>query len=105
MYTKIISFTYLPLFYQMAIYVYISTRECISVIFSSSVTSRYNMCLVISVRVLYPSTLYILLVVIELAEDFLSNYSHVTIGSADLVANHDITQIIEVCPHVDKPAM
>ena len=48
---------------------------------------------------------FILLVVIELAEDFLSSYSHVTIGSADLVANHDITQIIEVCPHVDKPAM
>ena len=48
---------------------------------------------------------FILLVVIELAEDFLSKYSHVTIGSADLVANHDITQIIEVCPHVDKPAM
>ena len=48
---------------------------------------------------------FILLVITELAEDFLSKYSHVTVGSADLVANHDITQIIEVCPHVDKPAM
>ena len=41
----------------------------------------------------------------ELAKDFLTDYSHVTIGSTDLVANHDITQIIEVCPQDDKPTM
>ena len=52
--------------------------------------------------VLYHVTL---LVSTELAKDFLADYSHVTIGSADLVANHDITQIIEVCPQDDKPTM
>ena len=46
-----------------------------------------------------------LLVSIELAEDFLNDYAHVTIGSTDLVANHDITQIVEVCLPDDKPTM
>ena len=45
------------------------------------------------------------LVFAELAEEFLTTYSHVTIGSANLVANHDITQIVEVCSQDDKPSM
>ena len=41
----------------------------------------------------------------ELAEEFLTEYSHVTVGSTNLVANHDITQIVEVCSQDDKPSM
>lgn len=53
-----------------------------------------------------PVSQYItLLVSTELAEDFLNDYTHVTIGSTNLVANHDITQIIEMCSQDEKPTM
>ena len=37
-----------------------------------------------------------------LAEDFLTDYIQVNIGSLDLCANHNITQIVEVCPEYTK---
>lgn len=55
--------------------------------------------------VLYSGTLVTLFVSTELAEEFLNDYAHVTIGSTDLVANHDITQVVEVCLSADKPTM
>ena len=41
--------------------------------------------------------------IVGLAKEFLGDYSQVNIGSADLVANHDITQIVEVCSSATKP--
>jgi len=55
--------------------------------------------------VLYPGSYITLFVFTELAEEFLNDYAHITVGSTDLVANHDITQIIEVCLPADKPTM
>ena len=37
-----------------------------------------------------------------LAEDFLTDYIQVNIGSLELCANHNITQIVEVCPDYQK---
>lgn len=37
-----------------------------------------------------------------LAEDFLKEYVHVNIGALSLCANHNITQIIDVCEEHDK---
>ena len=37
-----------------------------------------------------------------LAEDFLHDYVHVTIGSLQLSANHNILQIIDVCTEPEK---
>lgn len=37
-----------------------------------------------------------------LAEDFLKDYIQVNIGSLDLCANHNITQIVEVCEDYEK---
>ena len=37
-----------------------------------------------------------------MAEDFLVDYIQVNIGSVDLCANHNITQIIEVCEDWEK---
>ena len=37
-----------------------------------------------------------------LAEDFLVDYIQVNIGSMELCANHNITQIIEVCEDWEK---
>lgn len=37
-----------------------------------------------------------------LAEDFLVDYIQVNIGSIDLCANHNITQIIQICEEYDK---
>ena len=37
-----------------------------------------------------------------LAEDFLQDYIQVNIGSLDLCANHNITQIIEICEDYEK---
>ena len=37
-----------------------------------------------------------------LAEDFLSDYIQVNIGSLDLCANHNILQIIEMCEEYEK---
>ena len=39
---------------------------------------------------------------IGLAEDFLNDYIQVNIGSLELCANHNITQIVEVCPEYAK---
>ena len=33
----------------------------------------------------------------KLAEDFLSDYAHINIGSVGLSANHNIMQIVDVC--------
>ena len=38
----------------------------------------------------------------KLAEDFLSTYVHVTIGAAELTANPNIKQIVEVCEESEK---
>ena len=39
----------------------------------------------------------------KLAEDFISNYVHITIGSCDmLTANPNIKQIVELCPESEK---
>ena len=40
-----------------------------------------------------------------LAKEFLSDYCQVNIGSTDLVANHNITQIVEVCLSETKSSM
>ena len=37
-----------------------------------------------------------------LAEDFLHDYVHITIGSLQLSANHNILQIIDVCTEPEK---
>ena len=37
-----------------------------------------------------------------LATDFLKDYVHINIGSLDLSANHNITQIIEICQDYEK---
>ncbi|RLU23438.1 hypothetical protein DMN91_003642 [Ooceraea biroi] len=37
-----------------------------------------------------------------LAEDFLTDYAHLNIGSLTLSANHNITQIIDVCQEYEK---
>jgi ATP-dependent RNA helicase DDX5/DBP2 len=37
-----------------------------------------------------------------LANDYLSNFYQVTVGSLDLAANKDVTQVIEVCEDRDK---
>lgn len=37
-----------------------------------------------------------------LAEDFLKNYVQVNIGALQLTANHNITQIVDVCEEMDK---
>nr|XP_046468760.1 probable ATP-dependent RNA helicase DDX5 isoform X2 [Neodiprion pinetum] len=37
-----------------------------------------------------------------LAEDFLSNYTHLNIGSLTLSANHNIIQIVDVCQEFEK---
>lgn len=39
---------------------------------------------------------------VGLAVDFLKDYVHVNIGSLDLSANHNITQIIEICQDYEK---
>ncbi|XP_065899729.1 uncharacterized protein [Dysidea avara] len=41
----------------------------------------------------------------RLAKEFLSDYCQVNIGSTDLVANHNITQIVEVCLSETKSSM
>ena len=41
--------------------------------------------------------------VIALAQDYLKDYLRVNIGSANLQANHNIKQIVEVCTNDDKP--
>lgn len=38
----------------------------------------------------------------HLAEDFLKDYLQVNIGAMQLHANHNITQIIEVCSEYEK---
>jgi ATP-dependent RNA helicase DDX5/DBP2 len=38
----------------------------------------------------------------QLARDYLHDYYQVTVGSLDLKANKDITQVIEVCTDQDK---
>lgn len=38
----------------------------------------------------------------KLAEDFLTDYAQVNIGSANLAANHNITQIVDVCMEIEK---
>lgn len=38
----------------------------------------------------------------RLAEDFLVNYVQVNIGSVNLAANHNITQIVDVCTELEK---
>lgn len=38
----------------------------------------------------------------DLAEDFLGEYVQLNVGSRELCANHDITQIVEVCQEEDK---
>ena len=42
------------------------------------------------------------LLLLGLAEDFLVDYIQVNIGSLQLNANHNILQIIEVCPEYEK---
>ena len=37
-----------------------------------------------------------------LAEDFLQDYIQVNVGSLDLCANHNITQIVEICEDYEK---
>lgn len=37
-----------------------------------------------------------------LAEDFLKDYVHINIGALQLCANHNITQIIDVCEEHEK---
>ena len=37
-----------------------------------------------------------------LAEDFLKNYVQINIGALQLTANHNITQIVDVCEEMDK---
>lgn len=37
-----------------------------------------------------------------LATDFLKDYVHINIGSLDLSANHNITQIVEICQDYEK---
>lgn len=37
-----------------------------------------------------------------LAEDFLKEYIHITIGSLTLSANHNIMQIVDVCEDHEK---
>lgn len=39
---------------------------------------------------------------VGLAEDFLTDYIQVNIGSLDLCANHNITQIVDVCEDYEK---
>ena len=39
----------------------------------------------------------------NMARDYLGNYIQVNIGSLDLQANHNITQVVEVCSSMDKP--
>ena len=39
---------------------------------------------------------------VGLAIDFLKDYVHVNIGSLDLSANHNITQIVEICQDYEK---
>ncbi len=38
----------------------------------------------------------------RLAEDFLTDYMHINIGSTDLHANHNILQIVDVCEEYQK---
>lgn len=38
----------------------------------------------------------------QLAEDYLSDYMHVNIGSDELSANKNITQILEICQEHEK---
>lgn len=38
----------------------------------------------------------------KLANDFLSDYTHLTVGSQELTANPNITQIVRVCQHGEK---
>ncbi|CAF0809504.1 unnamed protein product [Brachionus calyciflorus] len=38
----------------------------------------------------------------KLAEDFISNYCHINIGSGELAANPNIKQIVEVCQEYEK---
>ena len=38
----------------------------------------------------------------NLAQDYLSEYYQVTVGSLDLAGNKDVTQIIDVCQDVEK---
>ena len=38
----------------------------------------------------------------RLAEDFLTDYTHINIGSQDLHANHNILQIVDVCEEYQK---
>ena len=38
----------------------------------------------------------------KLAEDFISDYIHITIGAAELTANPNIKQIVELCEEHDK---
>lgn len=40
--------------------------------------------------------------VIKLAEDFISDYVHITIGATQLTANPNITQIVEICEENNK---
>ena len=47
--------------------------------------------------------LYILVYMyVGLAVDFLKDYVHVNIGSMSLSANHNITQVIDVCQDHEK---
>jgi len=38
----------------------------------------------------------------KMAEDFLGRYIHLTVGSTDLAANHNILQIVDVCSEYEK---
>ena len=42
------------------------------------------------------------LICLGLAEDFLMDYIQVNIGSLDLCANHNITQVIQICEDYEK---
>ena len=38
----------------------------------------------------------------RLAEEFLTNYTQLNVGSLDLAANHNILQIVDVCESHEK---
>ena len=38
----------------------------------------------------------------KLASDFMTNCSHITLGKADLNANQNIHQIVDVCEEYEK---
>lgn len=40
----------------------------------------------------------------QLAEDYLADYMHVNIGSFELAANRNITQIMDICEEHEKEA-